>query len=118
MEYRSLGHSGVKVSPICLGTMMFGGPTNEADSIRIIQRAIDAGINFLDTANVYNQGESERIIGKAIRAVRDDVVIATKVRGSMGDGVNQSGTSRYHIMAQVEENLKRLDTDRIDLYYL
>ena len=118
MEYRSLGHSGVKVSQICLGTMMFGGPTNEADSIRIIQRAIDAGINFLDTANVYNQGESERVIGKAIRAVRDDVVIATKVRGSMGDGVNQSGTSRYHIMAQVEENLNRLDTDRIDLYYL
>ena len=118
MEYRSLGNSGVKVSQICLGTMMFGGPTNAEDSIQIIHRAIDAGINFLDTANVYNQGESERVTGKAIRAVRDDVVIATKVRGSMGDSVNQSGTSRYHIMTQVEESLKRLDTDRIDLYYL
>lgn len=118
MEYRSLGRAGVKVSQICLGTMMFGGATNEKDSIRMIQRGVDAGINFLDTANVYNQGESERILGKAIRSIRDAVVIATKVRGSMGQGVNQSGTSRYHIMTQVEESLKRLDTDRIDLYYL
>ena len=91
MKYRSLGCSGVKVSPICLGAMMFGGATSETDSIQIIQRAIDAGINFLDTANVYNQGESERIVGKAVRSMRDDVVIATKVRGSMGEGVNQSG---------------------------
>ena len=118
MKYRSLGCSGVKVSPICLGAMMFGGATSETDSIQIIQRAIDAGINFLDTANVYNQGESERIVGKAVRSMRDDVVIATKVRGSMGEGVNQSGASRYHIMMQVEESLKRLGTDRIDLYYL
>ena len=88
MEYRSLGRAGVKVSQICLGTMMFGGPTNEEDSIRIIHRAIDAGINFLDTANVYNQGESERVVGKAVRSMRDEVVIATKVTGGMGDGRN------------------------------
>ena len=118
MEYRGLGSSGLKVSEVCLGAMMFGGPTSEKDSIRIIERAIDAGINFIDTANVYNQGESERVVGKAIRSIRDDVVIATKVMGSMGEGVNQSGTSRYHIMTQVEESLKRLDSDRIDLYYL
>ncbi|MCZ6677909.1 MAG: aldo/keto reductase [Candidatus Poribacteria bacterium] len=118
MEYRSLGSSGVQVSQMCLGAMMFGEPTNEADSIEIIERALDAGINFIDTANVYNQGESERVVGKAICAVRDDVVIATKVRGSMGEGVNQSGTNRYHIMTQVEASLKRLGTDRIDLYYL
>ncbi|MCH8292962.1 aldo/keto reductase [Candidatus Poribacteria bacterium] len=114
MEYRSLGRAGVKVSQICLGTMMFGGPTNEEDSIRIIHRAIDAGINFLDTANVYNQGESERVVGKAMRSMRDEVVIATKVTGGMGDGVNQSGSSRYHIMMEVEASLKRLGTDRID----
>jgi aryl-alcohol dehydrogenase-like predicted oxidoreductase len=118
MEYKSLGRSGVKVSEICLGAMMFGGPTNEVDSIAIIGRAIDAGINFIDTANVYNQGESERVVGKAIRDIRDEVVIATKVRGPMGEGVNQSGTSRYHIMTEVEESLKRLGTDRIDLYYI
>jgi len=118
MEYRSLGRAGVKVSQICLGAMMFGGATNEEDSIRIIERGLDAGINFFDTANVYNQGESERILGKAIRSVRDEVVIATKVRGGMGEGVNQSGTSRYHIMTQVEASLKRLGTDRMDLYYL
>ena len=118
MEYKSLGRSGAKVSGICLGAMMFGGPTNEADSIAIIGRAIDAGINFIDTANVYNQGESERVVGKAIRDIRDEVIIATKVRGPMGEGVNQSGTSRYHIMTEVEESLKRLGTDRIDLYYI
>lgn len=84
MKYKCLGSSGVKVSQICLGAMMFGGATNESDSIRIIERAIDAGINFLDTANVYNQGESERIVGKAIRAVRDEVVIAKGMRPNGG----------------------------------
>lgn len=118
MEYKSLGRAGVKVSEICLGTMMFGGPTNESDSVRIIHRALDAGINFLDTANVYNGGESERIVGKAVLSVRDEVVIATKVCGPMADGPNQSGSSRYHIMSQVEESLRRLGTDRIDVYYL
>src|SRR5919198_472049 len=109
-DYRNLGRSGVKVSPLCLGTMMFGGPTPEEESIRIIHRALDAGINFLDSANVYNGGESERILGKAIRDRRDQVVLATKVRGAMGSGPNDSGTGRFHLMRQVEASLKRLDT--------
>ena len=118
MEYSGLGNSGVQVSRLCLGAMMFGSPTNESDSIKIIERAVDAGINFIDTANVYNAGESERIVGKAVRAFRDDVLIATKVSGAMGEGLNRSGTSRHHIMMAVEDSLRRLDTDRIDLYYL
>ena len=118
MEYSILGNSGVQVSRLCLGAMMFGTPTNESDSIKIIERAIDAGINFIDTANVYNAGESERIVGKAVQACRDDVLIATKVSGAMGEGLNRSGTSRHHIMMAVEDSLRRLDTDRIDLYYL
>ncbi len=118
MEYSILGNSGVQVSRLCLGAMMFGSPTNESDSIKVIERAINAGINFIDTANVYNAGESERIVGKAVQACRDDVLIATKVSGAMGEGLNRSGTSRHHIMMAVEDSLKRLDTDRIDLYYL
>ncbi len=118
MEYSGLGNSGVQVSRLCLGAMMFGSPTNESDSIKIIERAVDAGINFIDTANVYNAGESERIVGKAVKAYRDDVLIATKVSGAMGEGLNRSGTSRHHIMMAVEDSLRRLDTDRIDLYYL
>ncbi len=118
MEYRTLGRAGVKVSPLCLGTMMFGGPTNEKDSIRIIHRAMDAGINFLDTANVYNAGESERVIGKAVSENREKWVIATKVHGTMGDDVNDSGSHRFHIMSAVEASLKRLGTDHIDVYYL
>ena len=118
MEYSVLGNSGVEVSRLCLGAMMFGSPTNESDSIKVIERAIDAGINFIDTANVYNAGESERIVGKAVKACRDDVLIATKVSGAMGEGLNRSGTSRHHIMMAVEDSLRRLDTDRIDLYYL
>jgi aryl-alcohol dehydrogenase-like predicted oxidoreductase len=118
LEYRTLGRSGVKVSRLCLGTMMFGGPTDEAASVEIIHRALDAGINFLDTANVYNNGESERIVGKAIRDRREQVVLATKVSGPMGEGPNDSGSSRRHILAQVEASLRRLGTDYIDLYYL
>ena len=118
MEYSILGNSGVEVSRLCLGAMMFGSPTDESDSIKIIERAIDAGINFIDTANVYNAGESERIVGKAVQTCRDDVLIATKVSGAMGEGLNRSGTSRHHIMMAVEDSLRRLDTDRIDLYYL
>lgn len=118
MEYKTLGRAGVKVSPLCLGTMMFGGPTNEKDSIRIIHRALDAGINFMDTANVYNDGESERVIGKAVRSNREKWIIATKVHGSMGDDVNQSGSHRVSIMSAVEASLKRLCTDYIDVYYL
>jgi aryl-alcohol dehydrogenase-like predicted oxidoreductase len=118
MEYTTLGRNGVKVSRLCLGTMMFGGPTDEADSLRIIDRAIEAGINFIDTANVYNAGESERILGKAIRNRRDQLFIATKVRGSMGEQINDQGLSRHHILNQVEDSLRRLDTDYIDLYIL
>ena len=118
MEYRTLGRAGVKVSPLCLGTMMFGGPTNERDSIRIIHKALDAGINFMDTANVYNDGESERVIAKAVRENREKWVIATKVHGSMGDDVNDAGSHRFHIMSAVEASLKRLNTDHIDVYYL
>lgn len=118
MEYKTLGRAGVKVSPLCLGTMMFGGPTNEKDSIRIIHRALDAGINFMDTANVYNDGESERVIGKAVRSNREKWIIATKVHGSMGADVNQSGSHRVNIMSAVEASLKRLGTDYIDVYYL
>ena len=118
MEYRHLGSAGVRVSPLCLGTMMFGGPTEEAESIRIIHRALDEGINFLDTANVYNGGASETVVGKALKGRRESVVLATKVRGNTGDGPNDRGTSVYHIMMAVENSLRRLDTDHIDLYLL
>ena len=118
MDYSPLGKTGVKVSRLCLGTMMFGGPTDEENSLRIIARAIDEGINFVDTANVYNNGEAERILGKAIQGKRDRVVIATKVRGNMGEGVNDGGLSRYHIFNEVENSLRRLNTDFIDLYIL
>jgi aryl-alcohol dehydrogenase-like predicted oxidoreductase len=118
MEYRNMGRAGLKVSPLCLGTMMFGGPTEERDSIRIIHRAMEAGINFLDTANVYNGGESERIVGRAVRDRRDQVVLATKVRGAMGEGPNDAGSSRRAILREVDASLQRLGTDWIDLYYL
>lgn len=120
MEYRSLGRTGVMVSPLCLGAMNFGGPTEELESIAIIDRALEAGINFIDTANVYNRGESERIVGKALRrnGQRERVVLATKVHGSMGEGPNEQGTSRYHIIKACEDSLVRLQTDHIDLYQL
>jgi aryl-alcohol dehydrogenase-like predicted oxidoreductase len=100
--------------------MNFGGPTSEADSLRIIDRSLDAGINFIDTANVYNKGESERIVGVALQqnGKRDQVVLATKVHGKMGDGPNEQGTSRYHIIKACEDSLRRLQTDHIDLYQL
>jgi aryl-alcohol dehydrogenase-like predicted oxidoreductase len=98
--------------------MMFGGPTPEAESIRIIHRALDAGINFVDTANVYNGGESERVVGKALKDRRDRVVLATKVRGAMGDGPNDSGSHRTTLLRELEASLKRLNTDVIDLYFL
>ena len=93
MEYRSLGRTGVMVSPLCLGTMNFGGPTNEEDSIAIINRALEGGINFIDTANVYNAGESEVIVGKAFKenGLRDEIVLATKVHGKMGEGPERNG---------------------------
>ena len=118
MEYRNLGNAGVKVSRLCLGTMMFGGATNEQDSIEIIHRAMDDGINFIDSANVYNDGEAESILGKAVSGRRDRVVIATKVFGARGDGPNDQGNSRIHIFNEVENSLRRLDTDYIDIYIL
>lgn len=120
MEYRTLGRTGVMVSPLCLGAMNFGGPTSEEESIQIIARALDAGINFIDTANVYNAGESERIVGKALQQLRarDRVILATKVHGKMGEGPNEWGNSRYHIMQACEDSLRRLQTDHIDLYQL
>jgi len=108
------------VSPLCLGAMNFGGPTDEDASIAIINRALEAGINFIDTANVYNAGESERIVGKALKenGKREHVVLATKVHGRMGDGPNDQGNSRYHIIKACEDSLRRLQTDHIDLYQL
>ena len=120
MEYRDLGRTGVKVSPLCLGAMNFPEPSGEKESIEIINRALDGGINFIDTANVYNQGESEKIVGRALKenGRRDDVVLATKVFGTMGEGPNDGGVSRYHIIKSCEDSLRRLQSDRIDLYQL
>jgi aryl-alcohol dehydrogenase-like predicted oxidoreductase len=118
MEYRPLGRTGVQVSKLCLGTMMFGawGNTDHDDSIRIIHRALDAGINFVDTADVYSAGESEEILGKALKGRRDDVVLATKFFVPMGDDPNRRGGSRRWIITEVENSLRRLGTDHIDLY--
>jgi aryl-alcohol dehydrogenase-like predicted oxidoreductase len=119
MEHRSLGRTGVSVSKFCLGAMMFGGWGNKDhdESIRIIHRALDAGINFIDTADVYAQGESEEIVGKALAGGRrDDIVLATKFHGAMGEDPNQQGSSRRWIIREVENSLRRLGTDWIDLY--
>jgi aryl-alcohol dehydrogenase-like predicted oxidoreductase len=118
MEYRPLGRTGVQVSKLCLGTMMFGawGNTDHDDSIRIIHRALDAGINFVDTADVYSAGESEEIVGKALKGRRDDVVLATKFFVPMGEDPNRRGGSRRWIVRAVEDSLRRLGTDWIDLY--
>jgi aryl-alcohol dehydrogenase-like predicted oxidoreductase len=121
MERRPLGRTGVSVSKLCLGAMMFGawGNPDHDDSIRIIHRALDAGINFIDTADVYSAGESEEIVGQALAGGRrDDVVLATKVWGQMGDDPNQRGASRRWIIQEVENSLRRLNTDRIDLYQI
>src|SRR5690242_1255381 len=121
MQYRTLGRTGVKVSPLCLGAMMFGawGNTDHDDSISIIHRALDAGINFVDTADVYSRGESEEIVGKALAGGRrDNVVLATKVHGSMGDDPNEFGNTRRWIIREVENSLRRLRTDWIDLYQI
>src|SRR5262249_7924710 len=106
MQYRNLGGSGVKVSPVCLGTMMFGGQTSAADSIRIMHKAIDAGINFFDTANVYNAGQSEAVVGEALADRRECVVVATKGRAPMGQSPNESGAGRLHLSRAVDASLK------------
>ena len=118
MRYRSLGTTGVKVSPLCLGAMMFGGWGNpdHDDCVRIVHRALDAGINFVDTADVYSAGESEAIVAKALAGRRDDVVLATKFHGTMGRDPNEQGNSRRWIVRAVEGSLRRLGTDHIDLY--
>lgn len=120
MEYRKLGRSGVLVSPLCLGTMNFGGSTNEEDSFAIMRKAVEGGVNFFDTANVYNKGESERIVGKFLKEnnLREQVVLATKVNGRMGDLPNDAGATRFHIIKACEDSLRRLQTDHIDLYQL
>jgi aryl-alcohol dehydrogenase-like predicted oxidoreductase len=120
MQYRTLGGTGMKVSPFALGTMMFGqiGNPDHEDSTRIIHRALDAGINFVDTADWYSQGESEEIVGKALTGRRDDVVLATKFWGPLGDGPLAGGASRRWIVKAVEGSLRRLGTDWIDLYQL
>ncbi len=121
MEYRVLGRTGVQVSPLCLGAMMFGawGNTDQSECIRIIHRALDAGINFIDTADVYSSGESEKIVGRALAGGRrDQVVLATKVHGTMGEDPNQGGNSRRWITSECEASLSRLGTDHIDLYQI
>src|SRR5829696_6278186 len=121
MELRPLGRTGVSVSQFCLGAMMFGawGETDHDESIRIIHRALDAGINFIDTADVYSRGESEEIVGKALsNGRRDDVFLATKVHGRMGDAPNQFGNTRRWIIEEVDHSLRRLGTDWIDLYQI
>ena len=129
MKYNLLGNTGLKVSELCLGTMTFGGKgiwtaigTLEQQAVdNLVKTAVDAGINFIDTANVYSEGLSEELTGKAIRNLglkRDDLVIATKVRGKMGNGPNDQGLTRKHILSQVEGSLRRLNTDYIDLYQI
>src|SRR5947208_15541290 len=120
MQLRNLGSTGVKVSPLCLGAMMFGdwGNTDHDESVRIIHAALDAGINFIDTADMYSRGESEEIVGKALKGRRDSVVLATKVFNPMGDDPNQRGNSWRWIIAEIENSLRRLQTDYLDLYQI
>src|SRR5919108_2463347 len=121
MELRSLGRTGVRVSPLCVGAMMFGawGNPDHGESIRIIHGALDAGINFIDTADVYSRGESEEIVGRALAGGRrEQVVLATKVHGRMGDDPNQFGNTRRWIVQEVDNSLRRLGTDWIDLYQI
>ncbi len=118
MQYEKLGHSGLLVSRLCLGTMMFGGTADETVSRTIIDHALDQGINFIDTADVYNAGESERIVGRAIAAQRDKWVLATKVGNGSDAWPNQKGLSRRRLIQAVEQSLQRLGTDYIDIYYL
>ena len=125
MEYVRLGGTGLKVSRICLGCMSYGEPNgrwlwalDEEHSRPFIQRALELGINFFDTADVYSNGKSEEVVGRALRdfAIRDEVVIATKVHGVMGPGPNDRGLSRKHILSSIDASLKRLGTDYVDLY--
>src|SRR6195952_1076709 len=118
MDYRQLGRSGLKISPICLGTMMFGGATDEPTSARIVAKARDAGINFIDSADAYSGGKSEEVVGRAIRENRQHWVLGTKLANQMGDDPNQGGLSRRWVLQAAEDSLRRLGTDHIDIYYL
>src|SRR5262249_8570265 len=118
MEFRRLGRSGLKVSEICLGTMTFGHGTDAVEADRLVGTALDAGVIFFDTADGYSNGESEVMLGRALGAHRREAVIATKVFNPMGPGPNDSGMSRLHIMHAVEDSLRRLKTDYIDIYYI
>jgi aryl-alcohol dehydrogenase-like predicted oxidoreductase len=117
MKYRRLGRTGLKVSEICLGTMTYGDQVGETEAIRLMNKALDLGVNFFDTADAYIEGRSEEIVGKALKGVRDSVVVATKVANRTGPGPNDVGLSRKHIMRGIEDSLRRLETDYIDLYY-
>jgi aryl-alcohol dehydrogenase-like predicted oxidoreductase len=117
MQYRQLGRSGLKISPICLGSMMFGGPTDEATARRIVAKAREAGVNFIDTADNYNSGGSEQVVGRAISNDRLSWVLATKLANSAGDDPNRGGLSRRWVLQAADESLKRLGTDYIDIYY-
>ena len=118
MEYRNLGRSGLKVSPLCIGTMMFGGPTNGKTADAIVGSARDAGVNFIDTANGYTRGASEKMVGRLIAKDRDRWVLATKSGNSMGPGPNHSGMGRKWILQAIDGSLRRLGTDYVDIYYL
>ena len=118
MEYRNLGKAGVKVSAIGIGCNQFGGKVDAAGTKAIVQRALDEGINFFDTANVYSNGASEEFLGAALKGERERVVVATKARFKMGEGPNDVGASRYHILNAVEASLRRLGTEHIDLYQI
>ena len=118
MQYRKLGKTGIRVSGICLGTMTYGSQVDEKDAINIIERAVDAGVNFFDTADAYVQGRSEEVVGKALKKARQSVILATKVAHKTGPGINEQGLSRKHVMKAIEDSLRRLGTDYIDLYYL
>lgn len=118
MEYRRLGRAGLKVSEICLGTMTFGNGADEAEAKRMVDAAFDAGVNFFDTANAYVGGVSETMLGKALKGRRADAIVASKVFNPMGGRPNDSGMSRLHIMQAVEDSLRRLQTDYLDLYYI
>ena len=120
MQYRTLGKTGIRVSPYCLGAMMFGAVANadHDDAIRIIHKALDAGVNFVDTADAYSRGESEEIVGKALKGRRNDVVLATKAHLPMGDDPNHQGNSRRWLTREIEASLRRLQTDHIDLYQI
>src|SRR4029077_656037 len=114
MHYRPLGTSGLKVSEISLGTMMFGGPTSDAEARRMLDYGLEQGVNFVDTANVYSETRSESVIGEAIKTKRDQWIVSTKVGNKVGSGMHDSGLSRRHVMRAVDASLKRLQTDFID----